>query len=43
MDQNLFMVSGGKYQALLRLSDKSEHPKKDLHHLFSFKAPWDKE
>ena len=41
LDQRLFMVSGGQYQALLTLLDQPEQPNEGLRDLFSRKAPWD--
>ena len=43
LDQRLFMVSDGQYQAILSLLDKSEEPNEGLRDLFSRKAPWDNE
>lgn len=41
LDQRLFMVSGGQYQALMDLMDRPEQPNAGLTDLFSRKAPWD--
>ena len=41
LDQRLFMVSGGQYQALMDLLDQPEQPNAGLQDLFSRKAPWD--
>jgi len=41
LDQRLFMVSGGQYQALMDLLDQPEQPNDGLRDLFSRKAPWD--
>ena len=41
LEQRLFMVSGGQYQALLTLLDQPEQPNEGLRDLFSRKAPWD--
>lgn len=41
LDQRLFMVSDGQYQALLSILDRSEEPNEGLRDLFSRKAPWD--
>ena len=41
LDQRLFMVSGGQYQALMDLLDRPEQPNAGLTDLFSRKAPWD--
>lgn len=41
LDQRLFMVSGGQYQALLTLLDQPEQPNEGLRDLFSRKVPWD--
>ena len=41
LDQRLFMVSGGQYQALMDLLDRPEQPNAGLAELFSRKAPWD--
>ncbi len=41
LDQRLFMVSGGQYQALMDLLDRPEQPNAGLNDLFSRKAPWD--
>jgi uncharacterized protein (DUF1778 family) len=40
LDQRLFMVSGGQYQALMNLLEQSEQPNDGLRDLFSRKAPW---
>jgi len=40
LDQRLFMVSGGQYQALMDLLDQPEQPNDGLQDLFSRKAPW---
>ena len=41
LNQRLFMVSGGQYQALMDLLDQPEQPNAGLQDLFSRKAPWD--
>lgn len=41
LDQRLFMVSGGQYQALLDLLERPEQPNEGLRELFSRRAPWD--
>jgi len=41
LDQRLFMVSGGQYQALLNLLDQPEQTNEGLRDLFSREAPWD--
>ena len=41
LEQRLFMVSGGQYQALMDLLDQPEQPNAGLQDLFSRKAPWD--
>ena len=41
LDQRLFMVSGGQYQALMDLLDRPEQTNAGLTDLFSRKAPWD--
>jgi uncharacterized protein (DUF1778 family) len=41
LDQRLFMVSGGQYQALMDLLDRPEQPNAGLTDLFSRKGPWD--
>lgn len=43
LDQRLFMVPSGQYQALMDLLDESEKPNEGLRDLFSRKAPWHKE
>ncbi len=43
LDQRLFMVPRGQYQALMDLLDESEKPNEGLRDLFSRKAPWHKE
>ena len=43
LDQRLFMVPSGQYQALMDLLDESEKPNEGVRDLFSRKAPWDKE
>ena len=40
LDQRLFMVSGGQYQALMDFLDQPEQPNDGLRELFSRKAPW---
>ena len=40
LDQRLFMVSGGQYQALRDLLDQPVQPNDGLRELFSRKAPW---
>jgi uncharacterized protein (DUF1778 family) len=42
LDQRLFMVSGGQYQALMALLEQPEQANEGLRDLFSRKAPWDK-
>ncbi len=41
LDQRLFMVSGGQYQALMDLLDRPEQANAGLAELFNRKAPWD--
>ena len=41
LDQRLFMVSGGQYQALMDLLDQPAQPNEGLHDLFARKAPWE--
>lgn len=41
LDQRLFMVSGGQYQALLDLLERPEQPNEGLRELFSRGTPWD--
>ena len=41
LDQRLFMVSGGQYQALLDLLDQPEQANEGLRDLAKRKAPWD--
>jgi len=41
LDQRLFMVSGGQYQALLDLLDLPAEDNAGLRELFSRPAPWD--
>jgi uncharacterized protein (DUF1778 family) len=41
LDQRLFMVSGGQYQALLDLLDRPAEDNAGLRELFSRPAPWD--
>jgi len=41
LDQRLFMVSGGPYQAFMDLLEQPERPNEGLRDLFSRKAPWD--
>ena len=41
LDQRLFIVSGGQYQALLNLLDRSAEDNAGLRELFSRPAPWD--
>ena len=43
LDQRLFMVSGGEYQALLALLDRPAQDNAGLRDLFSRSAPWDTE
>ena len=43
LDQRLFMVSEGQYQALMDLLDRPEQANPGLADLFSRKAPWDAE
>ncbi len=40
LDQRLFMVSDGQYQALMNLLEQPEQPNDGLRDLFSRKAPW---
>ncbi len=40
LDQRLFMVSGGQYQALLDLLDRPAQDSEGLRDLFARKAPW---
>ncbi|MDD2741277.1 MAG: DUF1778 domain-containing protein [Rhodocyclaceae bacterium] len=40
LDQRLFMVSGGQYQALIELLERPAQPNDGLRDLFSRKAPW---
>lgn len=41
LDQRLFMVSGGQYQALMDLLERPEQANDGLRDLFARKAPWD--
>lgn len=41
LDQRLFMVSGGQYQALMELLERPEQANAGLQDLFSRTAPWD--
>lgn len=41
LDQRLFMVSGGQFQALMDLLDQPEQADDGLRDLFARKAPWD--
>ena len=41
LDQRLFMVPGGQYQALLNLLDRPAEDNAGLRELFSRPAPWD--
>ncbi|MBL8482658.1 MAG: DUF1778 domain-containing protein, partial [Rhodocyclaceae bacterium] len=41
LDQRLYIVSGGKYQALMELLERPEQSNEGLGDLFSRKAPWD--
>ncbi|TCV71168.1 MULTISPECIES: DUF1778 domain-containing protein [Methylomonas] len=41
LDQRLFMVSGGQYQAFLDLLDGPSEENEGLRDLFSRTAPWD--
>lgn len=41
LDQRLFMVSSGQYQALMDLLEQPEQPNEGLRDLFSRKAPWE--
>ena len=41
LDQRLFMVSGGQYQALLDLLDHPAEDNAGLRELFSRPVPWD--
>ncbi|MGD9889562.1 MAG: DUF1778 domain-containing protein [Halothiobacillaceae bacterium] len=41
LDQRLFMVSGGQYQALMDLLEQPVQPNDGLRELFSRQAPWD--
>lgn len=42
LDQRLFMVTGGQYQALIDLLDQPEQENEGLARLFSRPAPWTK-
>ncbi len=41
LDQRLFMVSGGQYQALMDLLESPAQANDGLRDLFAHKAPWD--
>lgn len=41
LDQRLFMVSGGQFQAMMDLLDQPAQPDDRLRDLFARKAPWD--
>ena len=41
LDQRLFMVSGGQYQALLDMLERPEQANEGLRDLFARKAPWE--
>ena len=41
LDQRVFMVSGGQYQALMDLLERPEQANDGLRDLFARKAPWD--
>lgn len=41
LDQRLFMVTTGQYEALLDLLDQPAKPNPGLERLFSKKAPWE--
>lgn len=41
LDQRLFMVSGGQYQAFMDLLEQPEQVNEGLRDLFSRKAPWE--
>jgi len=41
LDQRLFMVSGGQYQALMDLLERPEQDNDGLRDLFARRAPWD--
>lgn len=41
LDQRLFVVSTGQYEALLDLLDRPAQPNPGLKRLFSKNAPWD--
>jgi len=42
LDQRLFMVSGGQYQAMLELLEQPERDNARLADLFARRAPWPK-
>ncbi len=42
LDQRLFMVSGGQYQALMDMLEQPEQSNEGLRELFSRSEPWDK-
>lgn len=42
LDQRLFMVSGGQYQALLELLDRLPEDNAGLRDLFAKPSPWEK-
>jgi uncharacterized protein (DUF1778 family) len=41
LDQRLFMVSGGQYQAFMDLLEQPEQVNEGLRDLFTRKAPWE--
>lgn len=41
LDQRLFMVTGGQYQALMDLLEQPAQPNEGLRDLLSRKAPWE--
>jgi uncharacterized protein (DUF1778 family) len=41
LDQRLFMVSGGRYQAFMELLDRPAQENPGLNELYRLKAPWD--
>ncbi len=42
LDQRLFMVPSGQYEALMDMLDRPAKPNAGLKRLFSKKAPWEK-
>lgn len=42
LDQRLFVVPGGQYEALMEMLDRPAQPNPGLERLFSKKAPWEK-